>query len=565
MATVTDVEVANASFPTVRQDLNDILEAIATNFSADAEPTTTYANQWWYETDTNKLYIRNEDNDAWIHVLTLDQTTDTIASVEGAGGDKIEEGNSFVEVIDTGTGYVQINVDGAEVARLDATGLGVGVVSPTATLDVNGTIKLDGNHPVGSGNVAFGDQALDDGSLSGGNNTAIGYLSMSANTTGNNNVAMGAASLDANISGAGNVAIGVSALGANTASYNTSVGLNSSEHNTTGSFNDAFGWSALNLNTTGGSNVALGNRALAANTTASNNTAVGVVALTANTTGAQNTAVGALALDANTTASNNTAIGYSSLSANGTGASNVAIGVNALLNSGGDNNTVVGTFAGDAITSGNENSILGVAALTNATSGRNNVAIGQQAGVDITTGTYNTCVGASNAGDNLTTGSFNTYLGYFPNASSGSVSGALAIGAGNIGVTDKGSNTGFINPGNGGVYQGNNSSSWSTTSDQRLKKNIADNNDGLDKINSITVRNFEYRTEDEVTDLDPSNAIDIEGVQLGVIAQEIQQVCPEMVKEESTGVLSVDTDNLVWYLVNAVKELSAKVEALENQ
>jgi hypothetical protein len=38
-----------------------------------------------------------------------------------------------------------------------------------------------------------------------------------------------------------------------------------------------------------------------------------------------------------------------------------------------------------------------------------------------------------------------------------------------------------------------------------------------------------------------------------------------MVSEKSTGVLSVDTGNLSWYLVNAVKELSAKVEALQTE
>jgi len=53
------------------------------------------------------------------------------------------------------------------------------------------------------------------------------------------------------------------------------------------------------------------------------------------------------------------------------------------------------------------------------------------------------------------------------------------------------------------------------------------------------------------------------GIQLGVIAQEIQQVIPECVKQESTGVLSVDTDRVIWHLVNAVKELSAQVEELK--
>ena len=123
--------------------------------------------------------------------------------------------------------------------------------------------------------------------------------------------------------------------------------------------------------------------------------------------------------------------------------------------------------------------------------------------------------------------------------------------------------TGFINAGGGGVYQGNNSSSWSTTSDQRLKKNIADNNDGLDKINSIRVRNFEYRVENEITELPTHCAIKKEGVQLGVIAQELQAVLPECVKQETTGVLSVDTDNLTWYLINAVKQLKAEIDQLK--
>ena len=49
-----------------------------------------------------------------------------------------------------------------------------------------------------------------------------------------------------------------------------------------------------------------------------------------------------------------------------------------------------------------------------------------------------------------------------------------------------------------------------------------------------------------------------------MIAQEIIEILPDVVKQESTGCYSVDPDNLTWYLVNAVKELSAKVEDLEN-
>ena len=54
------------------------------------------------------------------------------------------------------------------------------------------------------------------------------------------------------------------------------------------------------------------------------------------------------------------------------------------------------------------------------------------------------------------------------------------------------------------------------------------------------------------------------GTKVGVIAQEIQEVLPDVVDtHEETGVMSVNPDNLTWYLVNAVQELSAKNAALE--
>ena len=48
-----------------------------------------------------------------------------------------------------------------------------------------------------------------------------------------------------------------------------------------------------------------------------------------------------------------------------------------------------------------------------------------------------------------------------------------------------------------------------------------------------------------------------------MIAQEIAKVLPEVVKTQSTGVKTVDPDNLTWYLINAVKELSAENNALK--
>ena len=66
-------------------------------------------------------------------------------------------------------------------------------------------------------------------------------------------------------------------------------------------------------------------------------------------------------------------------------------------------------------------------------------------------------------------------------------------------------------------------------------------------------------------ELPQSAAIAKEGVQVGVIAQEIMEILPDVVKQESTECYSVDPENITWYLVNAVQELSAQVEELKSQ
>ena len=372
------------------------------------------------------------------------------------------------------------------------------------------------------------------------NNTAFGTSALAANTIGYNNTAVGNQALSSNATTVQNTAVGQGALKVNTANNNTAVGAQAGISNTTGAI-DAFGFSALNLNTTGAANVAVGNAALATNTVSSNNTAVGGSALTLSTAN-NNTAVGSLALAKNTTGTPNTAVGYQAGYNTTTGGNNAYFGFQTgYTNTTGANNTYVGSGAGYS------------------TTGSANCFVGTNAGNQVTTGANNNIIGSS-AGAVLTTGGNNVYLG-FTTASSSAVNYEMVISAGT--ATGKGTSTGYINPGSGGVYQGNNSAAWSITSDQRLKKNIVDNTVGLSAINAIQVRNFEYRTAEEVTELEAHSAIDIKGVQLGAIAQELQLILPECVKTESTGVMSVDATNLTWYLINAVKELSAELDALK--
>jgi hypothetical protein len=376
--------------------------------------------------------------------------------------------------------------------------------------------------PVGGDCVAVGAYSLQ--SNTAANVTGVGSYALNANTTGVANVGVGRLALYVNTTGANNVAVGMDSLRSNTtASQNTAVGYESAYSTTTGANNAALGAYALRENTTGFSNTATGISALYNNTTGDSNVASGWQSLFSNTTGANNVGIGYRAIDSNTTGGSNTAIGHNALQTITTSSSCTAIGASAL----------------------------------NSGTGAENTAIGQNASYELTTGYNNVAVGF-NAGRTLTTGIGGVYLGRGAEASGTNANYEIVVGSGSTG---KGGSTGFINPNGGGVYQGNNSSSWSTTSDQRLKKNIADNTVGLSAINSIRVRNFEYRVAEEITELPTHCAIEKTGVQLGVIAQELQAVLPECVKTESTGVLSVDTDNLTWYMINAIKELKAEFDA----
>ena len=200
--------------------------------------------------------------------------------------------------------------------------------------------------------------------------------------------------------------------------------------------------------------------------------------------------------------------------------------------------------------------------------GHGNTAVGEGAGNAVTDGQYNTLIGRQ-VGEGLTTGDSNILIGY------------------NAGNTGNGDNQLYIARSNGGAgsaaqwivgnsagacTQGNNSSSWTTTSDERLKKNIVDNNKGLAEINQLRVTNFEYKKEDEIDmsefplSNDPHQIVLGEGheraIQTGVIAQEIEKVLPESITVSNFGAKTVNTDPIMWAMVNAIKELSAQNEAL---
>jgi hypothetical protein len=279
-----------------------------------------------------------------------------------------------------------------------------------------GTIKLDGNHPVGTGNVALGNAALDDASLSGPYNVAIGNNALTANSSGDRNIATGGDALASNQTGSSNTVVGNAAMYSNSSgSYNVGVGGSALSSNSSGNYNVAAGYQSLYTNTTSwntavgaqaaystqtGVITAVGSQALYSNTTGTGNTAVGgytagtnYAALFYNTTGSYNTAVGGSALRTNSTASYNTAVGYQAGYSNQTGINSTFIGYRAgyssVGNSGVAGHVIVGADAGYSLTSATTNTFVGKDAGYYVTTGSANTILGRytgnQGGLDIRT------------------------------------------------------------------------------------------------------------------------------------------------------------------------------------
>ena len=98
-----DGVVANGSGSAVRADLNNQLAAVFTTHSGATAPSTTYAYQFWADTTTSELKIRNGTNSAWVSLRGLD------------GGFTISDGSvgtpGFRFTTDTDTGLYRSEAD----------------------------------------------------------------------------------------------------------------------------------------------------------------------------------------------------------------------------------------------------------------------------------------------------------------------------------------------------------------------------------------------------------------------------------------------------------------------
>ena len=226
----------------------------------------------------------------------LSGITNGQALVYNSSTTKLEAGT-----INTDTGNIRVGVTGDNELDTSSGNLTIDSAGGTVTVDDNltvngnidvssGTLKLDGNYPTGTNNVALGDTALD------------------SVTTGNENTAIGSNAGTAITTSSGIVAVG----------YNAATA-------TTGGNNTAIGSSALSSNVTGTNNTAIGKGA-ARQATSNNNVAVGHEALDSQTGGYNNTAVGQSAGSSITSGNNLTVLGYNSEPSSATAANEITLG-----------------------------------------------------------------------------------------------------------------------------------------------------------------------------------------------------------------------------------------------
>lgn len=70
-----DFDIANQTASNARADINNALKALASTSSGATAPSTTFADQLWYDTGNNQLKKRNEANSAWITLGTINEGT----------------------------------------------------------------------------------------------------------------------------------------------------------------------------------------------------------------------------------------------------------------------------------------------------------------------------------------------------------------------------------------------------------------------------------------------------------------------------------------------------------
>ena len=354
----------------------------------------------------------------------------------------------------------------------------------------------------------------------------------------------------------GTAALGPIAMGVEGAD-NTFYGLYAGNQSSGGTGNAFFGRSAGYWNDDGGTyqgdaNTFIGHHAGNQNKDGDYNTFIGYQA------GYSNTGI----LSYSNAGDDNAFVGYQAGYTNTLGFANTFVGCKAgHANNYGSGNTFIGYHAGISTANDGINSFDGVS----------NTFVGAQAGIENVTGSFNVFLGIDAGRDN-TSGDDNTYLGI--SAGGQNESGSKNVFIGHLaGYSEQGSNKLYIanssttSPLIYGEFDNNlvkihgelQMIAAASPSDKRLKKDIKPLQSSLDKIQALQGVSYQWKTEKY-----PGWGFK-ESKQIGLVAQNVEDVFPELVSKDIKGYKAVSYDKLAAVLVEAAKELKAENEKLRLQ
>jgi hypothetical protein len=103
----------------------------------------------------------------------------------------------------------------------------------------------------------------------------------------------------------------------------------------------------------------------------------------------------------------------------------------------------------------------------------------------------------------------------------------------------------------GGVYLSYGATSWTANSDLRLKDINGSIDNAIDKLNTLRAVNFSWKSDETKKEM------------LGLIAQDVEKVFPQVIDENKDGYMGVRYTELVPVLIAAIQELKAEIDELK--
>jgi hypothetical protein len=168
-----DYNIANASFPTVRTDINNVLSAINTSNSGTSRPSGAVAGTIWLDTSggVTAHILKFYDGGADINLATINTTANTVdftdssvtfdivndtspqlgGSLDVNGQDIVSTSNADIDIIPNGTGDVNLGTDTVQIGDNNA--------NATLTTQGTGDLILNTNNGTNAGNITLSDGA----------------------------------------------------------------------------------------------------------------------------------------------------------------------------------------------------------------------------------------------------------------------------------------------------------------------------------------------------------------------------------------------------------------------